>query len=108
MNNHFVTTEAMVNPEAAGSSLTSDVMRSGESSMLMHQDTSVISAHDHAHTGIYDILSRGILPPASASKLNGGHHYPAEPAANPTSIDAVQGYFFRKKLLMQEANETRL
>ena len=97
----------MVNPEAAGSSLTSDVMRSGESSMLMHQDTSVISAHDHAHTGIYDILSRGILPPASASKLNGGHHYP-EPAANPTSIDAVQGYFFRKKLLMQEANETRL
>ena len=111
MDNRFVTTEAMINSEAAGSSLTSSSSsdpRSGNSSInMLHQDTSVISAHD-AHKGIYDLLSR-LQPPPSlpASKLNppGG----LEPLANhSTSIDAVQGYFFRKKMLMQDANETRL
>jgi hypothetical protein len=61
--------------------------------IVMHQDDSVISAHD-MHTGIYDIISK--LP--SSASADGGH----------ASIDAVQGYFFRKKLLMQDANETRL
>ena len=107
MDNRFVTTEAMINSEAAGSSLTSSSSdsRSGNSSMnMLHQDTSVISAHD-AHKGIYDILSRLPPPPPPASKLHGG----LEPLANhSTSIDAVQGYFFRKKMLMQDANETRL
>ena len=103
MNNHLMTTEAMINTEA--DSLTSDPMRSGNSSMMMHQDTSVISAHD-AHTGIYDILGR--LPVPTASKMNGGHGVSYIETQRPNSIDPVQGYFFRKKLLMQDANETRL
>ena len=110
MNNHLMTTEAMINPEATDS-LTSDPMRSGNSSMLMHQDTSVISAHDVAHTGIYDILGRLPMPPPNASsKMNngGGHGVSYIENQRPNSIDPVQGYFFRKKLLMQDANETRL
>ena len=110
MNNHLMTTEAMINPEASDS-LTSDPMRSGNSSMLMHQDTSVISAHDVAHTGIYDILGRLPMPPPNASsKMNngGGHGVSYIENQRPNSIDPVQGYFFRKKLLMQDANETRL
>ena len=112
MNNHLMTTEAMINPEATDS-LTSDPMRSGNSSMLLHQDTSVISAHDVAHTGIYDILGRLPMPPPpnASSKMNnglGGHGVSYIENQRPNSIDPVQGYFFRKKLLMQDANETRL
>ncbi len=82
-------------------------------SLIHPQDDSVTSAHD-LHTGIYDIISKlpqqhsldaaGIGPggyPKSVHVLDGGRPQTA-------SIDAVQGYFFRKKLLMQDANETRL
>ena len=109
MNNHLMTTEAMINPEACDSLTSSDPMRSGNSSMMMHQDTSVISAHDAHTAGIYDILGRlPQLPNSASSKMNGGHGVSYIETQRPNSIDPVQGYFFRKKLLMQDANETRL
>ncbi len=77
-----------------------------DSLIIPPQDDSVTSAHDW-HAGIYDIISK--VPQhhslggqkVDTDVLIGGRPQMA-------SIDAVQGYFFRKKLLMQDANETRL
>ena len=92
---NYVTTEAKVEPPSLSNS---------KKSVVTHHDESVISAHD-VHTGIYDIISK--LPPSS----NSNNVSTKAMTHNNPAVDknaAVQGYFIRKKLLMQDANETRL
>ena len=101
---NYVTTEAKVEPPKSTSSPSS----SKKSSVVTHHDESVISAHD-VHTGIYDIISK--LPPSSSMSTAAVHSNSKVTQATVGSVDkaaAVQGYFIRKKLLMQDANETRL
>ena len=96
---NYVTTEAKVEPPSLSNS---------KKSVVTHHDESVISAHD-VHTGIYDIISK--LPPSSSMSTAAVHSNSKVTQATVGSVDkaaAVQGYFIRKKLLMQDANETRL
>ena len=97
---NYVTTEAKVEPPS--------LSNNSKKSVVTHHDESVISAHD-VHTGIYDIISK--LPPSSSMSTAAVHSNSKVTQATVGSVDkaaAVQGYFIRKKLLMQDANETRL
>ena len=106
---NYVTTEAKVEQQRPALPPPAPVKKS----VVTHHDESVISAHD-VHTGIYDIISK--LPPSNSnvslsngSKGSSGTQQPMQQSSSQVDkAAAVQGYFIRKKLLMQDANETRL
>ena len=111
---NYMTTEAKVEQQRPALPPPAPVKKS----VVTHHDESVISAHD-VHTGIYDIISK--LPPSNSnvSLSNGSKGSsvvvqqgpPSQQQQSSSQVDkaaAVQGYFIRKKLLMQDANETRL
>ena len=102
---NYVTTEAKVEPPKTSTSPSS----SKKSSVVTHHDESVISAHD-VHTGIYDIISKLPASNSNVSLSNGSGNAGVKTTGKQQqqSSAAVQGYFMRKKLLMQDANETRL
>ena len=84
--NNFVIAEAIVTSEASA--------RPPAPLPPMHQDESVISAHDVTHTGIYNITTTSMTSVTSPSAVTLNHGKNVE--------------LLRKKLLMQDANETRL
>lgn len=96
MVSSMVRTEAMLASEAKMAKAASMEAAAAEE---MHQDESVISAHD-LHLGIYDVIKRPTELCYTNRKLNSATH-----STFPFKTDSE---LFRKKLLMQDANETRL